>query len=134
MEILNVIISDRMSLREDAAVLCSRFGFCPSFLLAVFFLPHDSDLSPARTVVAQNSRGRIVDVATLPAAVRHPVILDHLRLSRIIFLKDFSVQQAFLGERSAVCVSCTETCEFFIGIALLCVLLQIVDHGMSDCI
>ena len=45
----------------------------------------------AVSVVGEDTGGRVVDVAALPAFVRHPEVLDHLCLPRIVFLEKGSI-------------------------------------------
>ena len=44
----------------------------------------------------------VVDIAVGPCLIGHPVIDDHLGLTGIILLKNFTVQQAFFGKRAGV--------------------------------
>ena len=59
-------------------------------------------LFTARAVVGQDAGRGVVDVAAFPCLVRHPEVDDHLRLTRIVFFKNFAVEQRFLGERLRV--------------------------------
>lgn len=49
-------------------------------------------------VVGEDASGRVVNVATFPVAVWHPVVLDPFGLAREEFLKDVAVEQGFLGK------------------------------------
>ena len=86
----------------------------------------------AVSVVGENTGGRIVDVAALPAFIRHPEILDHFRLSRVVFLENLAVQQAFLCKRPAVTVLRRAFLKLLICILCLGVGLQVIDHRVSD--
>ena len=82
----------------------------------------------ARTVVGQDTGGRVVDVAALPCLVRHPEVDDHVGLTRIIFFKDLTVEQRFLRKRLRVRIALAAQLKLRVGIAVLGKRLEMVDH------
>ena len=76
-------------------------------------------LFAAVAIVGQHPRGRIAHVAALPRAVRHPEILNHRRLARIVFLKQLAIQKALLRKRLRVGVRAPADFEFLVRIRML---------------
>ena len=89
-------------------------------------------LFTARAVVGQDAGRGVVDVAAFPGLVRHPEVDDHLRLTRIVFFKNFAVEQRFLGERLRVGEARAAGLKLLIRVAVLSECFQMVNHRMAD--
>ena len=66
------------------------------------YSPHNIPWSLSDTAVAivgKDSGRWVVDVAAFPFLVRHPVVYNHLALSRVELFENLPVEERLLGER-----------------------------------
>ena len=84
------------------------------------------------TVVREHAGAGIVDVAALPRFVRHPKVLDHFRLTGIVFLKNFTVEKGFFRKRRCERIFCGAELHFVIGVLCFGVGLEVIDHRVTD--
>ena len=82
----------------------------------------------AVAIVGKDSGRWVIDVAAFPFLVRHPIVYNHLALSRVELFENLPVEERLLGEGLRVCIEMSSLLKLFVTVFLLCVLFQVINH------
>lgn len=86
-------------------------------------------LLPARPIVGKHAGG---GVTVFSLFVRHSEINNHLRLTGIVPLKEFAIEESLFGERGRKIIALDPF--FILGIRISCfgVFFQVIHHRMAN--